>query len=153
MRHNNWKINKKINKNKSLHKIRYDNTTFFVANEVIEDSHIEQNADIMSIIWGVVVPTIQKDEVAKTFFDTKKDLAIVLAHGYSTKEEFNIFLERQDRVWIEVNRFIEDFIKQTNVILFCCNKSWYKIWNTWKNIVYPTWVTRYLGTSFVGNCI
>jgi len=122
-----------------------------VSDEVLQHSFKRFNASILSIISEVVIPTIEKDELAKTFLKTKKDTAIVLAHGFSTEDSFNIFLEKEDNNWIKITDFLDDYVKQTNVILFCCNRAGCKIEYNRKNIVYPTSVTKYLGTSFVGN--
>ncbi|MBT3726942.1 hypothetical protein HOG21_04570 [bacterium] len=67
-----------------------------VSDEVLQHSFKRFNASILSIISEVVIPTIEKDELAKTFLKTKKDTAIVLAHGFSTEDSFNIFLEKED---------------------------------------------------------
>ena len=124
---------------------------FIVSEEVLIDSQIPTNASVQSLIKDVVIPTIKKDEIARTFFQTSSKVIIVLAHWKWKIEYLKIFWRKKDNDGQDIEDFIQNFKKQSNIILFVCNPWGYKIKWEWRNIVFPTKKTSYLNTPFDKN--
>ena len=116
------------------------NVDFLISEEVFENSNAAYPDSYMMDLFNYVI----KKKLEKRF-DLKKllnNLIIVVAHGKSDENWWNIYSRKEDK-WIKVEKFIKQFIKNRKILFYVCNSYWSKIDLDDYNIIYPktnTWV-------------